>query len=159
MPKSDSLQLSQYTLPDTILEHILNSFNITHSYFSSPVTCPTILLPIPPRQSLRINRINISAQMDRTRICPPTYRGRRPTSPPLGKTCSQKQPWYNYNTRNISPKLVPWSPPSWWPIPRLTRYHTPQGGHHYIRRAHNTTRTKNWTTDRKPRHTNIMYTP
>ena len=43
MPKNDPLKLSQYTLPNTILEHILNSFHITHSYFSSPVPYPTTL--------------------------------------------------------------------------------------------------------------------
>ena len=40
LPKNDPLKLSQYTLPSVILEHLLDSFHITHSYFSSPVTCP-----------------------------------------------------------------------------------------------------------------------
>jgi hypothetical protein len=35
------LNSAQYTLPTAILNHILDSFQITHSYFSSPVTCPT----------------------------------------------------------------------------------------------------------------------
>jgi hypothetical protein len=43
MPKKDPLKLSQYTLPNPILEHIIDSFQITHSYFSSPITCPISL--------------------------------------------------------------------------------------------------------------------
>ena len=43
IPKNDPLKLSQYTLPTDILNHILDSFQITHSHFSSPVTCPTSL--------------------------------------------------------------------------------------------------------------------
>ena len=43
MPKNDPLKLSQYTLPNAILDHIIDSFQITHSHFSSPVTCPTSL--------------------------------------------------------------------------------------------------------------------
>ena len=43
LPKNDPLKLSQYTLPNAILDHIIESFHITHSYFSSPVTCPTQL--------------------------------------------------------------------------------------------------------------------
>ena len=31
----------QYTLPNPILNHMFYSFNITHSYFSFPATCPT----------------------------------------------------------------------------------------------------------------------
>ena len=38
-PKNDPLKLSQYTLPNTILENFINTFQIIHSYFSSPVTC------------------------------------------------------------------------------------------------------------------------
>ena len=36
IPKND-------TLPNDILTHILDSFHITHSHFSSPITCPTSL--------------------------------------------------------------------------------------------------------------------
>ena len=43
MPKNDPLKLAQYTLPNAILEHIIDSFQVTHSHFSSPVTCPTSL--------------------------------------------------------------------------------------------------------------------
>ena len=43
IPKNDPLKLAQYTLPNNIIENIINSFHITHSYFSSPVTCPTTL--------------------------------------------------------------------------------------------------------------------
>ena len=42
-PKNDPLKLSQYTLPNAIIENFINTFQITHSYFSSPVTCPTTL--------------------------------------------------------------------------------------------------------------------
>jgi hypothetical protein len=31
----------QYTLPLPILNYLTSTFNLTHSYFSSPVTCPT----------------------------------------------------------------------------------------------------------------------
>ena len=43
MPKNDPLKLSQYTLPNAIIENIIDSFQITHSYFSSPIICPTTL--------------------------------------------------------------------------------------------------------------------
>ena len=43
LPKNDPLKLSHYTLPHVILDHIIDSFQITHSHFSSPVTCPTSL--------------------------------------------------------------------------------------------------------------------
>ena len=41
IPKNDPLKFSQYTLPHDILQNIIDSFQITHSHFSSPVTCPT----------------------------------------------------------------------------------------------------------------------
>jgi hypothetical protein len=41
IPKHDPSQNTQYTLPTPILNHIFSTFNITHSYFSSPLTCPT----------------------------------------------------------------------------------------------------------------------
>ena len=43
MPKINPLKLAQFTLPTLILEQLLLTFNITHSYFSYPITCPTIL--------------------------------------------------------------------------------------------------------------------
>ena len=43
MPKNGPLKLSQYTLPNDIIKNIIESFHITDSYFSSPVTCPTSL--------------------------------------------------------------------------------------------------------------------
>jgi ribonuclease HI len=33
----------QYALPNNILDHLTTTFNITHSYFSSPITCSTLL--------------------------------------------------------------------------------------------------------------------
>jgi hypothetical protein len=39
--KHSSLKNAQYALPTSIVNHIFASFNIIHSYFSSPVTCPT----------------------------------------------------------------------------------------------------------------------
>ena len=42
-PKNDPLKLSQYTLPNATIGKFMNTFQITHSYFSSPVTCPTTL--------------------------------------------------------------------------------------------------------------------
>jgi hypothetical protein len=41
LSKNDPLNSAQYILPTAILNHIFDSFQITHSYFSSPVTCPT----------------------------------------------------------------------------------------------------------------------
>ena len=43
IPKNDPLKLAQYTIPTPILNSFTTSFNISHSYFSSPVTCPTQL--------------------------------------------------------------------------------------------------------------------
>ena len=40
-PKKDPLKTAQHTLPQTLLDAITNTLNITHSYFSSPVTCST----------------------------------------------------------------------------------------------------------------------
>jgi hypothetical protein len=40
IPKNDPLKLAQYTLPTPILNFLTTSFNVNHSYFSSPVTCP-----------------------------------------------------------------------------------------------------------------------
>ena len=42
-PKKYSLKLAQYTLPYVILENFIDSYQITHSYFLSLITCPTIL--------------------------------------------------------------------------------------------------------------------
>jgi hypothetical protein len=33
----------QYALPNNILDHLITTLNITHSYFSSPITCSTLL--------------------------------------------------------------------------------------------------------------------
>ena len=41
--QNDPLKLSQYTLPNAIIENIIDSFQITHAYFSSPSICPTTL--------------------------------------------------------------------------------------------------------------------
>ena len=40
IPKNDPLKLAQYTLPTPILNFLTTTFNVRHSYFSSPVTCP-----------------------------------------------------------------------------------------------------------------------
>ena len=42
-PQNDPLKLSQYTLPNATFQHLTNSFQITHSYFSSSVPCSTTL--------------------------------------------------------------------------------------------------------------------
>src|ERR1700738_2071927 len=41
IPKNDPLKRAQYTIPTQILDLLITIFNINHSYFSSPVTCPT----------------------------------------------------------------------------------------------------------------------
>ena len=41
IPKKDPLKASHHTLPQNLLDSITKTFNITHSYFSSPVTCST----------------------------------------------------------------------------------------------------------------------
>jgi hypothetical protein len=38
IPKKDPLKAAQYSLPPSLLDHILTSFSIIHSYFSSPIT-------------------------------------------------------------------------------------------------------------------------
>ena len=43
IPKNNPLKYSHHSLPKTLLDHIITSFNITHSYFSSPVTCSTLI--------------------------------------------------------------------------------------------------------------------
>jgi hypothetical protein len=40
-PKKDPSTNAQYTLPLPILNYLTITFNLIHSYFSSPVTCPT----------------------------------------------------------------------------------------------------------------------
>ena len=41
IPKNNQLKFAQHTLPKPLLDYITTSFNITHSYLSSPVTCST----------------------------------------------------------------------------------------------------------------------
>ena len=41
IPKNDPLKRARYTLPTSILNFLTTTFHINHSYFSSPVTCPT----------------------------------------------------------------------------------------------------------------------
>jgi hypothetical protein len=41
IPKTNPLKKSQYTLPPEILDLLIDTFKITKSYFSSPVTCLT----------------------------------------------------------------------------------------------------------------------
>jgi hypothetical protein len=41
IPKTNPLKKSQYTLPPEILDLLIETFKITTSYFSSPVTCST----------------------------------------------------------------------------------------------------------------------
>jgi hypothetical protein len=43
IPKTDFLKKSHFTLPTEILDQIITLFNITTSYFSSPVTCSTLV--------------------------------------------------------------------------------------------------------------------
>ena len=44
IPKNDSLKRAQYTIPTPILDFLITTFSINHSYFSTPVICPTRLL-------------------------------------------------------------------------------------------------------------------
>ena len=43
IPKNDPLKYSHHSIPKILLDHITTSFNITHSYFSSPITCYTLI--------------------------------------------------------------------------------------------------------------------
>jgi ribonuclease HI len=43
IPKTDPLKRAHYTLPAEILDQIITLFNIKTSYFSSPVTCSTLV--------------------------------------------------------------------------------------------------------------------
>jgi hypothetical protein len=43
IPKTDPLKESHFTLPIELLDQIITIFNITTSYFSSPVTCSTLI--------------------------------------------------------------------------------------------------------------------
>jgi hypothetical protein len=43
IPKTDLLKKSHYILPTEILDQIITLFNIKTSYFSSPVTCSTLV--------------------------------------------------------------------------------------------------------------------
>jgi hypothetical protein len=43
IPKTDPLKKSYYTIPTEILDQIITLFNIKTSYFSSPVTCSTLV--------------------------------------------------------------------------------------------------------------------
>jgi hypothetical protein len=43
IPKTNPLKNSQYTLPSKILDLLIETFKITTSYFSSPVTCSTMI--------------------------------------------------------------------------------------------------------------------
>ena len=40
-PKKNPLKASHHTLPQNLLDSITKTFNVTHSYFSSLVTCST----------------------------------------------------------------------------------------------------------------------
>ena len=42
-PKNNPLKYSHHSIPKKLLNHIITHFNITHSYFSSPVTCSTLI--------------------------------------------------------------------------------------------------------------------
>ena len=39
--KKDPLKAAHHTLPTSILDSLTTTFNISHSYFSSPITCST----------------------------------------------------------------------------------------------------------------------
>ena len=41
--KNNPLKYSHHCIPKILLDHITTSFNITHSYFSSPITCSTLI--------------------------------------------------------------------------------------------------------------------
>ena len=43
IPKNDPLKYSHHSIPRILLDYITTKFNITHSYFSSPVTCSTLI--------------------------------------------------------------------------------------------------------------------
>ena len=42
-PKNDPLKYLHHSIPKILLDYITTKFNITHSYFSSPVTCSTLI--------------------------------------------------------------------------------------------------------------------
>ena len=42
-PKTDPLKYSQHSIPTILLDHNITHYNITHSYFSSPITCSTLI--------------------------------------------------------------------------------------------------------------------
>ena len=76
IPKNDPLKNAHHSLPKTMLDYITTSFEITHSYFSSPVTCSTHLTkkisPFPRDKIFGVHRERILTQVARNRICPPT---------------------------------------------------------------------------------------
>jgi hypothetical protein len=37
--KKNTIRTPHHTIPSTILDTLITTFNITHSYFSSPITC------------------------------------------------------------------------------------------------------------------------
>ena len=43
IPKNDPLKYSHYSMPKILLDYITTSFDITHSYFSSPISCSTLI--------------------------------------------------------------------------------------------------------------------
>ena len=43
MSKNNPLKYSHHSIPEILLDHITTSFNITHSYYSLPVTCSTLI--------------------------------------------------------------------------------------------------------------------
>ena len=43
IPKNDPLKYSHHSMPKILLDHNTTSFDITYSYFSSPITCSTLI--------------------------------------------------------------------------------------------------------------------
>ena len=66
--KKDPLKYSHHSIPKILLDHITTSFNITHSYFSSPVICSTLIqIFYSPfsRDNIQIYWTRILLQMER----------------------------------------------------------------------------------------------
>ncbi len=136
IPKKDPLKASQHTLPQCLLDSITKTFNISHSYFSSPVTCSTHITQFysPFARDKVFGSLGTAFQYKWQGIgyAHPPNEKMAQQAITLGPLSSQKRPLDPHNTSHTRHQLVPQLLTAYWAISRFT-YHSPFcSRHHYI---------------------------
>ena len=101
-PKRHNPHNNHHTLHPTTLKILIEGFQITHSYFSTPLTCPIQLTQM--RHNMQITRPRQILKMNNNMTCPPNRQTIHPSSNTLACLASHQRRPYQYHHIDIGPQ-------------------------------------------------------